>query len=355
MDDLERWGELAPQVRSALVAAWRNGMPGEASALYARWWQLETWLRSLVYVERSARWGRAWAEGLPSGAERREQADLAGDYMASPDAQARLAYLDVGPLFKDVIPDDWSLYSGSLVDDINVWKGRAAELLRIRHRIGHCRRPHPDDLNRVEQLLRDLEPGAFRAISSFNDQFSPDRDSDDAFVAAWCRGEHRDALRLVDHADNQYEISLRVAYSRRPWAQPLESGQPVSGSEGYLWHVGFIFGGRRPLDLRRYWSQHVGSTPDSRLVYLTALNPFQVEFSFAAVDDASETADEVGRIFDRILTNRVVSWEDEDPGDGIERIERWQRSHKDLDARVQVATAWSIVDSSTTPIILFGA
>jgi hypothetical protein len=35
--------------------------------------------------------------------------------------------------------------------------------MRIRHRIGHVRRPHDDDLNRVEQALRDLEHGAFVA------------------------------------------------------------------------------------------------------------------------------------------------------------------------------------------------
>jgi len=270
-------------------------------------------------------------------------------------AQARLAYLDAGPLFNSIIADDWDLYRGSLLDDVNIWRGRAAELLRIRHRIGHCRRPHADDLNRVEQMLRDLEPGAFRAISAYNEQITPDSKLDDPFVAAWCRHEHDDASRLIDHALNQYDIAMRIAYSRRPWTPARESGRPVSGTEGHFWHVGFIFRGGSPLDIRRYWNDHAESHHASQLVYLTATDPFYVEFSFSAVDDPIELSDEVGRIFDRIITNRDRSWSDTELDAAVARRENWKRKHEDLDARVQVATAWSIVNRTTTPIALFGA
>ena len=45
------WNGVAPEVQRAVKAGWANGMPPLASALYGRWWQLESWLRSLLYVE----------------------------------------------------------------------------------------------------------------------------------------------------------------------------------------------------------------------------------------------------------------------------------------------------------------
>lgn len=56
------WAEAPPNVQRAIEAAWENGMPPVASASYSRWWQLETWLRSLVYVELRAERGAAWRD-----------------------------------------------------------------------------------------------------------------------------------------------------------------------------------------------------------------------------------------------------------------------------------------------------
>jgi hypothetical protein len=39
------------------------GCPPRLRALYARWWQLETWLRELAYVELRALLGTRWVEG----------------------------------------------------------------------------------------------------------------------------------------------------------------------------------------------------------------------------------------------------------------------------------------------------
>src|SRR3712207_5206205 len=35
-------------------------LPARSVALYARWWQLETWLRELIYVELRALYGSTW-------------------------------------------------------------------------------------------------------------------------------------------------------------------------------------------------------------------------------------------------------------------------------------------------------
>jgi len=52
--------ENDPLVQRALESATAGGMPGQSLALYARWWQLETWLHDLAYVELRALRGIAW-------------------------------------------------------------------------------------------------------------------------------------------------------------------------------------------------------------------------------------------------------------------------------------------------------
>lgn len=55
----ELWPENLPlQPGRALEATVGHWLPPESLALYARWWQLETWLRQLAYVELRARDGR---------------------------------------------------------------------------------------------------------------------------------------------------------------------------------------------------------------------------------------------------------------------------------------------------------
>lgn len=330
-----------------MSAAWQNGTPPEATALYARWWQLETWLRSLVYVERSARDGRRWADSLPSRAEMLERADLRHGYMASPDAQARLAYLDAGPLLNDVITDDWELYADALIDK-DAWKGRVVELRQIRHRIGHCRRPHQDDLARLEQTLRDIDAGAFRAVAAYNRGTKPDRRLDDPLVDAWVGGSHPDAARLLKHAQSNYDIQFHLRYSRRPWAEQRERDEPITTRSGYLWHAQFV--GSRPVDIRKLWCDTGLDVAKELVVYMTANDPFAVEFSFAAVDNATEIADAIGSCFDAVLTHPYYHWDA-----SLDASEQWLRRHGDLDARVQIATAWSIVDDSTKPITMFAA
>ncbi len=317
--------------------------------MYARWWQLETWLRSLVYVERSARDGRHWADSLPAVAAQREASDQQHGYMVTPDANARLAYLDVTPLFDDVIADDWDLYADALIDK-DVWDGRVQELRRIRHRIGHCRRPHRDDLSRLEQTLRDIDAGAFRVVAAYNRQTAPPPDLEDPIVQAWVRGTHDDARRLLDHASTNYDVRFRLAYSRRPWAQRRAKGDAVSGRSGYLWHARWTMAGGWPVDLRSFWEDTYMSQPSDLLVYLTATDPFSIELSFAAVDDPTEIADAIGRSFDAVLTNPDHGW-----GDLFASTDRWTRQLRDLDAKVQIATEWAIVDDTTTPITMFGA
>lgn len=89
------WSSLPTSVRGSLTSSWSMGVPGYASALHARWWQLETWLRSLAYVELRSKFGSSWTGRISQKALRYAQNEARLAYMPSPDAELLLAYLDV--------------------------------------------------------------------------------------------------------------------------------------------------------------------------------------------------------------------------------------------------------------------
>jgi Swt1-like HEPN len=233
------WKGVAPEVQRGIQAAWAHGMPPLASALYGRWWQLESWLRSLLYVELRSELGSAWGDALPKISESRQQGEIEFRYMATPDAENRLAYADASALFKITL-ERWNLFASSLPAK-SVWTGRVEELLAIRNRIGHCRRPHSDDLARLEQTLRDLNGGAFAATAAFNDQRRANENWNDALVDGWVRKRHDTAVRLIQHAERQYETAFELRYSRRRWAKSTGQEQTVSGIPGYIWHAFWYF------------------------------------------------------------------------------------------------------------------
>lgn len=317
-------------------------MPPMASALYNRWWQLETWLRSLVYVELKAALGGAWADALPKPTESRQQREQGFRYMATPDAANRLAYADVSALF-GIIQDHWNLFECSLLPK-NVWTGRVEELLAIRNRISHCRRPHTDDLVRLEQTLRDLEGGALIAASAFNCQEVADERWTDVVVDGWTRCNHEDA-HLIQHAERQYKTKFKLRWSRRPWAQSPAGMYTVSGVAGYIWHANWFFREGRPFDLRRFW-QDVEHDLETILL-VCADSPSTVEVSFSALENPHTIADTIGGCFDAVLMNLGH-------GHALEDFTQWRKQYADLDPRIQVVTPWSLIDGSIPDVSLFG-
>ncbi|MBR8186576.1 hypothetical protein KDW54_29725 [Burkholderia ambifaria] len=339
------WDKLSAQVQHALSAGWNvGGMPAAASALYSRWWQLETWLRSLVYVELRSAKGSAWAEGLPSNSASRQQDDEAYHYMRTPDAQDQLAYLDAGPLLKLTI-DQWSLF-GSYFPSEKIWAGRIEELKEIRNRIGHCRRPHDDDLDRLEQTLRDLDGGAFRATSSFNDQSLANAAWSDVLVRDWMHNGHSDA-HLIDHARQQYDTTFRLTVSSRPWAKPLAPQETELGARaGYVWHACWYFRGGRFFDLEQFWREIEIGKDCIMLVCADSASSLQV--SFSTLDDQQQVSDVIGRSFESALANLRFTHVDEDSI-------AWARRFANVDPRVHAGTPWAAMDPAMRSVSLFSA
>lgn len=312
-----------------------SGVPAEALAFYGRWWELETWLREVVYVELHAKYGRVWTEHLRGRAPSRAAGDAANAYMASADAGELLAYADVADLFA-LIEDQWDLLQ-PLLPPLRRWQGAADELRELRNRNAHCRRPHRDDLARVEQVLRDLEEGAWRFYASYLNTWSI-FDSDDALARAWVRGDHETAARLLHHADQQYDVRIRIGYSVRPWATSPERNA-ISGTPGVLWHARWWVGSR-DLNVVDLWNEISRHSLVRDLVVHVLVDPGEVTATFAAVNDPGEIADAIGFIFDGILTESHALGSPL-PDDWTER---WTRGAGQLPRRVQVSSPLTLVD-----------
>jgi hypothetical protein len=263
--------------------------------------------------------------------------------MMSADTENPLAYLDYSQL-RQLIETNWAQFAPALIHR-PAWDGRQDELARIRHRIGHMRRPHQDDLSRIEQTLRDLERGAFIACASYNSTSIPDADKyNDAVTVGWLRQEHS-AARLIEHADRQYDTQILLRAGRRPWATWPDK---MVNAAGILWHVRFLMR-NRVVDVSDFWHARSFAIARSLIVHLLADDPSQISLTFAAADDDKAIADAIGDALETLLTvsrnGRLKEGEEQ----------RWQRRALRTDYRIIHATGWNIVDETTIPISMFGA
>jgi hypothetical protein len=80
------------------MGSWASSVAPEASACHARWWQFETWLRSLTYVELRAKFGSGWLNQIPSRAVSYAKNEARLAYMTSADSEMLLSYLEAMPL-----------------------------------------------------------------------------------------------------------------------------------------------------------------------------------------------------------------------------------------------------------------
>jgi hypothetical protein len=317
-----------------------GGVPPAALAAYGRWWQLETYLRQVVYTELRAAFGLGWVEHLSGAATTRAERDRVNAYMASADAEELLAYADASVLFS-LIKGKWELFEPVLLPQVR-WDGLVDELLAIRNRSAHCRRPHRDDLTRLEQALRNLEPGAREFYRSYTQVHRLGQEEDDPVVDAWLRKSHPSAERLVDHCREQYDVRFRLGISTRPWGPSIEAEAPISGTAGILWHADWILGSEEiwPSDLWKELNEEVRGLLVHLLIDGTA-----VTATFAVVDDPEAVADAIGHIFDAITvaSRRFKPLDPEEPGKDWFTFLR--TNSESLPAKAQSGTALALFEA----------
>ncbi len=315
------------------------GVRSDALVFYGRWLQLETWLREVAYVELRAKYGKQWTEHLGGPAPKRAASDARNSYMASADAGDLLAYADVSHLFQ-LIENRWELFE-PLLPPLRRWQGLTDELRDLRNRNAHCRRPHRDDVARIEQALRDLELGAQRFYVTYLDTRAL-RDSRDPMARAWITRRHEAAERLIGHAQRQYDVRLRLGYSARSWSAWPEEDR-VTGTPGVLWHAKWILG-PNDLSIADLWHERSrrADPADDLLVHLVA-DYTSVTATFAAIDPADEVADAIGELFDDILT--ATTRTRHDFGETTDDyLKRWRAGADALPARAQIESPLATVD-----------
>lgn len=267
--------------------------------------------------------------------------------MLTPDSSDPLAYVDVGQLF-ELVDERWELFEPSLLDR-NVWAARVVELNKIRRRIAHCRRPHADDLSRLEQTLRDLSRGAFEAMASFNDDDSPDATIPDPVVEQWGQFDYPEG-HIVRHAASQYRTRFALRYSTRPWASAPADGEAVSGKSGVLWHA-YWHGGYIP-DPGAWWRDSYLDVDGWRdLIVYACPEMYSLRVTFAAVDDPVAICRGIEHCFQPTLNHRrpVAT-----TSEARRQEDRWNRKAADLDQRVQVGSGWAQLQPNMWPADIFG-
>lgn len=160
-------------------------VPSSAQRLYRMCWQLETWLRTIVYVElRAARvdWESPIQKHVNDWPPRSLSSDKRLHHMATPH-QAALSYLTFGQLWSVIADRDiWPLFEPYCPPKNNT-DARIEEVKAIRNRVAHFREPHHNDVDRLALFIRDLDPGIRRFCSRYTTGKVP-KDAPDDLVSS---------------------------------------------------------------------------------------------------------------------------------------------------------------------------
>jgi hypothetical protein len=337
--------QLGDVNRDRLIRATDNGVPMESLGVTARWWQFEAYLRLLVYVQLRAQFGPDWLAPLtPEPIKRAKRAELT-KYMASADDAYPLAHVDVGQLFPIII-EHWDACSHGIGLPQKVWQGKVTEIVPIRHRMAHCRRPHVDDAVRIEQLLRDLEPGANRALRAYVNWYEPRANLIDPVVEDWVVQRHPVAKRLVEHGWKNRGINFTLMAGRLPWAERRDM---VTGTPGWFWIMQASLSDRQ-IYIDDYWSSARVQNSLPLACHIIQSSPFLIEVTLPAVGDERAISDAIGEFLEAVFETATK-------GDGNSIRHPWRRAEHDLDPRVDAQGLLSVLSglNESDPITIFAA
>jgi hypothetical protein len=230
-----------------------SGLPQRTLLTYARLWQLETWLRRMAYVELRAQKGDEWSEAVQNF-EKPLQADRQMIHMPTPEDDP-LSYAQFSEL-KQLISDNWNLFRLYLQPQ-TIWQAKLEEVSQIRNRVAHFRRGHSDDLQRVLQLLRDVDHGFWVFCTSYNSSEPALPASDNPVTAKfldqdpmpWREISPKKWMR-IGHAAPDLIVGVTVETLRRPWVNA--PAKLADRAEGYLYNVHLSARDSRRFDYRQF-------------------------------------------------------------------------------------------------------
>jgi len=207
-----------------------------AIILYARLWQLEKWLREMVYVELKTKKGKNWFNFTTTKKTYEEDKSLT--HITTVDDNP-LGYITFPDLLK-IINNNWELFSCYLPPQ-NIWDVKLIEIINIRNRVAHFRSINEYDIDRLLQFLRDIDKGFWIFCTSYNELHPILPPESDKVAAKYI---DLDPFAFKEIAPNQWarigvasselRYSLSINLIRRKWAV---STKDVTEVAGYIYNV----------------------------------------------------------------------------------------------------------------------
>jgi hypothetical protein len=146
---------------------------------FLRLYQLETWIREMVYLELKAYYGIDWwteVEVLkhPSIrvdlAERYRSSDRQHPHISTPENDP-LWFVSFDTLLKIIFHAKmWERFAPYFTTK-RIVRSKFEEIAPIRNRVAHCRSLHAYDLRRLEQLMLDFDQGFWRFCTAYQDHY----------------------------------------------------------------------------------------------------------------------------------------------------------------------------------------
>ena len=121
----------------------------------------------MVYVKLRACYGESWESQLSGSHQRPYEGDRGLSHTPTRESMPT-SYLQLSNL-ANTISSNWRLFELYLPPK-KIWDAKLLEVKQIRHRVAHFRLGHEYDLNRVDQLLRDVDQGFWWVCTSYNEE-----------------------------------------------------------------------------------------------------------------------------------------------------------------------------------------
>ena len=279
-----------------------NEVPVQVVNTYARLWQFETWLRTLVYVELRALLGDNWCQDLnvnPGSLK----SDKAQTHMPTPEMNA-LSYAQLSKLL-ELIEKYWDCFSAYLPPQ-PLWDAKTQEVSQIRHRVAHFRIGHRDDLSRVKQLLRDLDRGFWKFCTSYNAYrpvLPPMSDAVSRHFFSldplpWCEIASGEWAQ-VGMRDKTLPVGVSVRAQRRPWA----TSTLLPGAAGHFYDFRLFAQDGRSFDLGRLLDRTQAS--QARAVHVCLEDENSVRLTIPSIIGAPAIVELVENFHDAALATAL--------------------------------------------------
>lgn len=146
---------------------------------FLRLYQLETWMREMVYLELKAYYGIHWwaeVEGLKRAnvpvylAQKYQSRDSQHPHISTPENDP-LWFISFDTLLKIIFhPKMWKRFSFYFTTK-KILRSKFEEIAPVRNRVAHCRTLHVYDLRRLEQLMLDFDQNFWRFCTSYQDHY----------------------------------------------------------------------------------------------------------------------------------------------------------------------------------------